>query len=89
MRYKLYITHTFQRKLKSFLVKHPEIHEDIERTLDLLIENPFNPLLKTHRLKGKLKNHYAIYLTYEYRILFILEKGKIYLTNIGSHDEVY
>ncbi len=89
MKFKLYTTKTFERKLKQFLKKHPELEKEIEEKLDLLIENPYHPVLKTHRLKGKLKNEFAFHLTYEYRILFVLEKDKIYLTNIGSHDEVY
>lgn len=87
--YQLYITKTFKRKAKIFLRKHPELEEEFVKKLDLLCNNPFNPSLRTHKLGGKLKEHWALWLTYEYRILFILEKDKIYLTNIGSHDEVY
>jgi len=89
MKYNLYITPTFERKLKKFLKKHPELEKEIEEKLNLLIKNPHNPSLKTHKLKGKLKNEWSISLTFEYRILFVIEKEKIYLTNIGSHDETY
>lgn len=87
--YKLYTTKTFDRRLKTFLKKHSELEEEIVKILNLLINNPFNLQLKTHKLAGLLKNERAISLTYEYRILFVLEDDKIYLTNIGSHDEVY
>jgi mRNA-degrading endonuclease YafQ of YafQ-DinJ toxin-antitoxin module len=89
MKFKLYTTRTFERKLKLFLKKHPELKKEIEEKLNLLIENPFRQSLKTHKLKGKLENEFAIYLTHEYRILFILHQEKIYLTNIGSHEDVY
>ena len=77
--YKIYTTPTFERRLKSFLKKHP----------DLLLADPFNPELKAHRLSGKLQNEWAARLTYEHRILFMLEENKIFLTNIGSHEEIY
>jgi mRNA-degrading endonuclease YafQ of YafQ-DinJ toxin-antitoxin module len=87
--YKLFTTYIFDRKLANFLRRHPEIQSEIERKLTILKNNPFHSSLKTHKLFGKLKEHYAIWLTYEYRILFILEGDKIFLTNIGSHEEVY
>jgi len=87
--YKLYLTQTFQRRVKVFLKRHPELESALIDKLDLVISNPFTPLLKTHKLSGKLRSHWAISLTYEYRILFIIENDNIYLTNIGSHDEVY
>lgn len=87
--YKLYTTKTFDKKLKRFISKHNELEEEIAKTLDLLVNNPYEPRLKIHKLSGLLKNEKAISLSYEYRILFIIEDDKIFLTNIGSHDEVY
>lgn len=87
--YKLYTTKTFDRKIKGFIKKHPELENTIKQKLDSLIQNPFEIKLKTHKLTGKLKNEWVISLTYEYRILFVLKEDKIFLTNIGSHDEVY
>ncbi len=69
--------------------KHPELEDGIKEKLDMLIRSPFDKQLKIHKLPGMLKNERAIWLTYEYRILFVLQENKIYLTNIGSHDEIY
>ncbi len=87
--HEIYLTKIFERRAKIFLEKHPELEKELEIKLDYLICNPFSPSLKTHKLSGKLKKHWAFSLTYEYRILFIMEGNKIYLTNIGSHDEIY
>jgi len=87
--YKLYSTPTFRRRLKAFLKRHSELESIIIEKLDLIIKDPFSPILKTHKLSGRLRNHRAVSLTYEYRILFIIERDNIYLTNIGSHDEIY
>jgi len=87
--YKIYTSPTFERRLRSFLKKHPDLLEMIQDRLNLLMADPFNPELKTHRLSGKLKDEWAARLTYEYRILFMLKENKIFLTNIGSHEEIY
>lgn len=87
--YELYTTKTFERRLKSFLKKHPELESEIQDRFDFLINNPFDSQLRTHKLSGVLKNEWSMWLTYEYRITFVTEGNKIYLTNIGSHDEIY
>ena len=87
--YRIYSTKTFERRLKQFLKRHPELENTVAEKLDLVIEDPFGSGLKTHKLSGRLMRNWAISLTYEYRILFIIEGEDIYLTNIGSHDEVY
>jgi len=87
--YNLFTTKTFDKKLKRFLKKHPDLEEEIVKTLDLLAKNPFEPHLKMHKLSGLLKNERAVSLSYEHRILFVWENDNIFLTNIGTHDEVY
>jgi len=89
MKYEIYFTPTFKKKLKNFLKKYPELEKEIEKKLEILGSDPFHPILKIHKLSGKLKNEWSIWLTYEYRILLIIEGNKIFLTNIGVHDEVY
>lgn len=89
MKYEIYFTPTFKKKLKNFLKKYPELEIEIEKKLEILSSDPFHPVLKIHKLSGKLKNEWSIWLTYEYRILLIIEGNKIFLTNIGVHDEVY
>ena len=47
--------------------------------------------LKTHKLKGDLKEVYACSLDYQYRIILniVIIDNVIYLIDIGTHDEVY
>ncbi len=87
--YNIYFTNTFKRRLKLFLKKHPDLEDKVIEVIDILKDDIFASQLKTHKLSGKLKNNWAISLTYEYRILFIADENDIYLTNIGTHDEIY
>jgi mRNA-degrading endonuclease YafQ of YafQ-DinJ toxin-antitoxin module len=79
----------FKRSLKVFLEKHPELQEAWQTRLAILQKNPRDPLLKAHKLTGKLKGYLAARITFEYRVVFYLEDNKIYLLAIGTHEEVY
>jgi addiction module RelE/StbE family toxin len=86
---------TFVKSFRHFSKKHPDLITDAERTLKLLIEDPFAPQLETHKLKGKLAGSWACKVGYDLRIIFDFIKSEeqrepdILLLEIGSHDEVY
>jgi len=75
--------------------KNPGLIKDMEKTLRLLVENPFAPQLETHKLKGKLSGSWACKVGYDLRIAFdfVKKEGQgesdILLLEIGSHEEVY
>ncbi len=50
-------------------------------------ENPFHPLLNTHKLSGKEKTIWAFWITYDYRIKFIfIGNEKVLFLDIGTHN---
>lgn len=51
-------------------------------------KNPFNPKLKTHKLKGKLSGFLSFSIGYSYRIIFEFSPGKqtVYFHTVGNHD---
>ncbi|MBI5180415.1 MAG: type II toxin-antitoxin system mRNA interferase toxin, RelE/StbE family [Nitrospirae bacterium] len=92
---KLIWSKTFIRAFKRIIRKHPNLREDIEDTLRLLVQEPFAPQLETHKLKGKLLGTWACSAEYDLRIIFDFIKNEkqkeddIFLIEIGTHDEVY
>jgi len=62
-------------------------------TLKLLEKDAFNPLLKTHKLKGTMKGSWACSAAYDLKIVFEFvhhqDKHAILLEAVGTHDEVY
>jgi len=86
---------SFRRALRRFVKKNPGFDAAIEETLGVLAEDPFDPRLGTHKLKGKLARSWACSAGYDLRIIFGFRKNKktaedeILLFDIGSHDEVY
>ncbi|MDT3741441.1 MAG: hypothetical protein RO257_18285 [Candidatus Kapabacteria bacterium] len=98
MKYELIKSDVFTKKAGKLLKRNPEFIPLLSNVLITLKEYPFSPTLKTHKLKGNLRNSYACSLNYEYRIIFKIlynfqlessTENVIYLETIGTHDEVY
>jgi addiction module RelE/StbE family toxin len=58
------------------------------------VRDPFDPQLRTHKLKGKLKEVWACSIGYDLRLVFEFVKGSgkeddILLIEVGTHEEVY
>ncbi|WP_414619119.1 type II toxin-antitoxin system YafQ family toxin [Calothrix sp. CCY 0018] len=85
----------FVRKFKRLAKKNPQLRIQIEKTLELLTEDPFNSSLRTHKLKGDLGGVWSCSVDYDNRILFEFiinpDSGEedIFLLTLGSHDDVY
>jgi mRNA-degrading endonuclease YafQ of YafQ-DinJ toxin-antitoxin module len=84
-------THSYIRKAKKFIKKHPVILSQYEKTLKLLEINPNHPSLRLHKLQGKLSELYSvsIYISYRISLDFIINDDQIALIDIGIHDEIY
>ena len=83
----------FVRQARKTIKKQPNIAQNLQKTLTLLTTDPFHPQLKTHKLKGDLKDSYACSAGYDLRIIFKFveyeETQAILLESMGTHDEVY
>ena len=86
-------SHSFVRTARRTIKKYPHSAKYIQDTLEMLSEDAFQPLLKTHKLKGNLKGSWACSVGYELRIIFKFAQYKdseaILLETIGTHEEVY
>lgn len=82
-------TSYFNRKLATFVIKHPDLRSKTLRVVDSLAENPFVQKHKTHVLSGRLKGLWGASINYHYRLVFMLTDSDIVFINVGSHDEVY
>ncbi len=83
----------FVRTARRFTKKRPAAAEQVQAALELLSENPHHPVLRTHKLKGKLAKSWACSAGYDLRIVFqfVQSQGEesILLEAVGTHDEVY
>lgn len=70
--------------LRSFEKLSKDI-QDLFRAKEIIFRNnPFDPRLKTHKLKGK--DEWAFLITYKIRIIFNWKKDIVALANIGDHS---
>jgi mRNA interferase YafQ len=86
---------SFKRAVKHKTRRNAALRERILTSLDALVENPFEPELRTHRLRGELDGLWACWVEYDCRIIFAFEpdpdggEDVIVLVDVGSHAEVY
>jgi addiction module RelE/StbE family toxin len=91
----LILSSSFKRAFKAIIKRQPDLKPKIEAKLRLLADDPYNPILRTHKLKGKLSGAWACSVEYNCRIIFSFEQNQanleeeINLIDIGTHDEVY
>ncbi len=91
MPYQLIYPDSYIERAKKFLRKHPEIHNQYRKTLELLELDPHHPSLRLHGLEGRLKGLSSVSINMSYRIVLELEiRGEeIIFINVGDHDHVY
>jgi len=75
---------TFVRQYKKL---PPALKQEVKEKIELFQSDPDHTFLKTHKLKGPLKNYSAFSVNYEYRIIFEYETKKTaVLLAVGDHD---
>lgn len=82
---------TFEKHWLKYLKKLKEKEKELLRErIALFKEDIFDKRLKTHRLKGNLREYYAFSISYSDRIVFrLLDEEEILFIEIGSHDVCY
>ncbi len=68
--------------------KLPEnLKEETREKIEMFKKNPRDPVLKAHKLKGKLKGYWSFWVNYKYRIVFEYDsKTTVALLEVGDHD---
>ena len=91
MSYRLVYPDSYVKRARKFLEKHPEVHSQYRKTLELLELNPHHPSLRLHRLQGRLSDLSSVSINMSYRIVLemVIQKNDIILVDIGHHDQVY
>ena len=87
---------SFRRSFRRRVRKNPDLQARVLDVLERLVQDPFDPPLRTHKLRGRLEGLWACWVDYDCRIIFTFEPDPsnqadelIVLIDLGSHDEVY
>ena len=91
MGYRIIYPDSYVRKARKFLKRHPEVHSQYQKTLELLEVNPRHPSLRLHGLQGRLDGLSSVSINMSYRIVLemIIRDQDIILVDVGNHDQVY
>ena len=80
-------SHTTPQFEKDFIFLPKTIRQKVERKIKLFEENCFYPSLKTHKLKGILKDFWSFSIDKNYRVIFrFLHQKEVIYYRIGSHQ---
>ena len=80
---KIFLRPKFRRQF-SKLTK--DIQKEAYKKISIFRKNPFNPKLKTHKLKGRLERRWSFSINYNHRIIFtFINKEEVKFDLIGDH----
>jgi mRNA-degrading endonuclease YafQ of YafQ-DinJ toxin-antitoxin module len=84
-------TSAFDRAVRKFLRRHPDLQQRLASIINDLEADPFQPALRLHPLRGAMEGSFAVSLNFHYRLVLTVDADQrdIMLLDIGNHDEVY
>jgi addiction module RelE/StbE family toxin len=87
---KVAFSSSFKRAYKKRIKGQKEKEEAFFKKMDIFINEPYHPQLRTHKLSGQLKDLWSFSIDYDIRVIFYFaDKQHVIFENIGTHDEVY
>ena len=80
----------FARAYKKQIKNQIALQQLFSERVALFIADPYHTQLRTHKLKGILKDFYSFSINYDLRVIFYFASdSEVIFENIGNHDEVY
>ncbi len=81
-------TRQFDKQLDRLSDQNKRI---VQEAICLFLLEPRNPLLRNHKLHGKMDGFFALYAGYDLRIIYTYENSRmiVVFVAVGKHDEVY
>ena len=63
----------------------------VNQAINDFVKNPFDPKLKNHALKGKMKEQRTFSAAHDLRVIYREEDGHIiiFMLDVGKHAQVY
>jgi mRNA-degrading endonuclease YafQ of YafQ-DinJ toxin-antitoxin module len=89
---KIAFAQSFTKAFRKRNTLDPALESLFWSKVERFIRDPFDPVLKTHKLSGRLKDFWSFSLGYDSRVVFYFTDGKpkkAVFIDIGTHDEVY
>jgi len=85
----IYFDRVFERHYQKRILKEKKLHELFKEAFSVFLDNPNNPLLKGHDLKGAMSSKKAFFVDNDCPVIYVEDKDKVLFLDIGNHKEVY
>jgi len=82
-------TENFRKNYRKRITHKKSLDTKFQERLQLFFTNPQSSLLRVHKLAGAKKDLYAFSVTGDIRVIYYQEDDKIFLLDIGTHNQVY
>ncbi len=80
----------FKKSYKKRISNKPRLASKTKERIKLFQDDPNDPVLRSHQLKGAKKNLKAFSVTGNIRIVYLrISENHVVLLDIGSHNQVY
>ena len=86
---KILLSSKYIKSYRKLVTNNPPLHIKTKKQLKILLQNPKHPSLRLHKLSGEKIEQWSISVAKNIRIIFEYTDDGIYLTNIGTHNQVY
>lgn len=74
---------------KAFKKLSSKVQDKTFLRLEILLEEPYHPLLNHHRLQGDWSHLHSINITGDYRLIFQYQDENLVLRDVGTHSQLY
>lgn len=75
---------------KQFKKLRPNEKQRFKERRNIFLENPFDPILNNHDLKGRYERYRSINITGDWRAVSkLLDKNTAVFTDIDTHSHLY
>lgn len=68
---------------------NPELRVKLYQSIKMFCENPLQPALRNHPLKGQFKSYRSIDITGDLRALYLQQENQAIFDVVGTHSQLY
>ena len=79
----------FDKHFRIRVLPSKNLVDRFQQRLSLFLERPGNPILKDHKLTGRLNGYRSFSIGGDLRVVYRIRSNTLQLYDIGSHNQVY
>jgi len=81
----------FEKQFDKYKKRLTEVERDrLRKRMEIFSGDIFDKRLRTHKLRGNVKDYYAFSISHSDRLVFkILDDEGVYFIEVGEHDACY